>query len=330
MRLSSTFKTSLAIVVVFAVGTTGYMIIEHMNFADAFYMTTITVTTIGFQEVHPLSPEGRFFTIILAFAGVGVILVVASAAAKTVLEGKLKMLIGFNPEEKMIRKLTDHIVVCGYGRTGRAVVEVLQARKERFVVVEADRESCKALEEQHIPFLYGDSTKEDILLAAHVERAKTFLPCLSDDAHNVFAILLARQLNPSITIIARAVEEGSEARLHLAGANRVINPYRIGGMRLALTAINPTVADFIDTSLPGSSMELELSEYKITEGCQLAGSTLAGADFRKRFGVIVVAINRNDGGTFNPGPNEELKAGDVLVTLGPIKEQEALQKALAN
>lgn len=327
-RYKVVVRTTLVVIGVLAGGTAGYIVIEGMSAFDALYMTTITVTTIGFREVQPLSSAGKLFTIVIAFVGIGVILFVATEAARLVLEGKIRKFFGINWGAKMIKRLSDHIVVCGYGRTGRAVVEVLSARRVPFVVVELDRESCLELEEKNIPFVRGDVTQKKIQQAARVEKAKTFLACLAEDAHNVFAILLARQLNSELTIIARAVEEGSEDRLRMAGADKVINPYRLGGMRLALTALNPTVADFIDTSLPGSNMELELSEVEVASGSELAGKTLAGAEVRKRFGVIVVAIKRTEDGTFNPGPDEEIRPGDVLVTLGPIKEQEKLQKAL--
>jgi voltage-gated potassium channel len=196
-----------------------------------------------------------------------------------------------------------------------------------FIVIEEKEENCRQLEETGIPYLHGDATQEAVLMAAHVERAKTFLTCLADDAHNVYAILLARQLNPDINIIARAVDEGAEERLRRAGANRVINPYRLGGMRLAFTALKPTVMDFIEASLPGTSVELELAEIVVQPHSDLAGKTLAGAEVRQRFGIIVVALKRGDHSTFNPGPNEVMEAGDVLVALGPINALEQTEKA---
>jgi voltage-gated potassium channel len=227
----------------------------------------------------------------------------------------------------MLNRLTDHIVVCGYGRMGRAVVDTLRERKLQFVVVETNGDRCRRLEDEHIHVVQGDATRPEVLEAAKVAKAKTFIACLADDAHNVFAILLARQLNPGITIIARAVEEESEERLQLAGADRVINPYRLGGMRLAFTAIKPTVMDFIEASLPGTGMELELAEVRITSGSDLVGKTLAGAELRKRFGVIVVALMRGERSTFNPGPDEHIEAEDILVALGPTGALDAIERA---
>lgn len=326
-RLRAIARTTSAAILVLVAGTSGYMLIEGMTFFDALYMTTITVTTIGFQEVAPLSPIGRIFTIFMAFAGIGVILLVGTEFGKLVLEGRIGWLLGIRRDLTMSKRLSNHIVVCGYGRMGRTVVEVLRQRRTPFVVVEQEKESCRELEEIRVPVVHGDATQEAILRLARVEKARSFLACLADDAHNVFAILLARQLNPSITIIARAVEEQAEERLRLAGADQVTNPYRLGGMRLAMTALKPTVMDFVESSLAGTSEDLELAEVAVHENSELAGKTLAGADVRRRFGIIVVALKRADKSTFNPGPDEVIRAGDVLVTLGPLSCLERLEEA---
>jgi voltage-gated potassium channel len=326
-RARVVLRTTAAALGVVAVGTVGYMLIEGMNLLDAIYMTAITVTTIGFREVVPLSHSGQIFTIVMAFLGVGVILLVATELGHTVVEGDLRRIIGLRRDAGMIRKLKDHIVVAGSGRMGRAVVEVLTERRVPFVVIESNPDRVRELEEDRVPVVLGDATQESAQRAANVPAARTFLACLADDAHNVFAILLARQLKGDLAIIARAVEEGSEERLHLAGADKVINPYRLGGMRLAFTALKPTVMDFIEASLGGPDMELELTEIVVRATSELVGKTLAGADVRRRFGLIVVALKRKDHATFNPGPDTTIEAGDVLVTLGPVQAVDQLEKA---
>ena len=314
-------------IAVLGVGTVGYIVIEDQSTFDALYMTTITVTTVGFSEAFDLSPAGRLFTIILAFGGVGVILLIASEFARAMLDTDIRSIIGIRRDLTMIKKLSNHIVVLGYGRMGHAVVEVLRTRGIAYSVVDLDPERCRGLEEKHQPAVRGDATQEEVLRAAAIERAKTLITCLADDAHNVYAILLAKQLNPDITVIARAVEDGAEERLRLAGADRVLNPYRVGGTRLAITALKPTVTDFIDASLSGSSIELELAEVVVHPSSDLAGKTLAGAEVRQRFGIIVVALKRGEESTFNPGPDERIEAGDVLVALGPIQALEQIEQA---
>lgn len=326
-RVQVVVKAMVVGAAVLLVGTLGYVFIEKMSFFDALYMTTITVTTIGFKEVVELSMEGRLFTMLMAFTGVGVILMVATELAHAVVDADLRRLFGMRRGMKMLKRLSDHIVVCGHGRMGRAVVETLRARNVPFVVVESRPERCRELEDDKVPVVLGDATKENVLLEAKVDRARTFIACLADDAHNVFAILLAKQLNPAITVIARAVEEESEERLHLAGADRVLNPYRIGGLQLALTALKPTVMDFLKTSLPGHQEELELAEIRVHPTSQLAGRTLAGAEVRQRFGLIVVALKRGEKSVFNPGPTERIEAGDVLVALGPLQAIEDFERA---
>jgi voltage-gated potassium channel len=319
--------TAVAFAVI-GIGTAGYVAIERMTFLDALYMTVITVTTIGFREVQPLSDAGRVFTMVMAFAGIGVIFLAASEVGREVLQGDLRRFIGAQRGLSMVQKMENHVVVCGAGRMGRAVVEVLRARQVPFVVVEKNPERCRSLEEGRVPVVHGDATQEATLRAARAETAKTVLLCLADDAHNVFAILLARQLSPRAVIIARAVQEGSEERLRLAGADRVINPYRLGGMRLAYTAIKPTVMDFIEASLSGTAFELELAEFVVHPSSELAGTTLAGADVRRRFGIIVVALKRGDQRHFNPAPDTLIEPGDVLVALGPTQELERVERAL--
>ena len=302
---------------VIAAGTGGYMAIDGARPLDALYMTVITVTTIGFGEVFPLSEAGRIFTIVLAFAGVGVIFFVASEFARVVIEGDIERLLGLRKDLKMVGKLDRHIIVCGYGRMGRAVAEVFRQRGTPFVVIDDEFETCQELQSAGIPFVQGDASHQEALKAAGIERAATIIVCLPDDAHGVFTVLLARQLNPGLTIIARAVEERAEERLRMAGADRIINPYRIGGMRLAYTAIKPTVVDFVDASLPGTGGELELAEIRVSPGSELANRSLAGAQIRKRFGLIVIALRRGDRTMFSPDPDTVIEPGDVLVALGP-------------
>ena len=312
---------------VISAGTVGYMVIEGLSLRDALYMTTITVTTMGFKEIAPLSVPGRICPIAMAFAGIGVIFFTGTEVARVILEGNLRRFIDKTRENTMIKRLSDHIIVCGHGRLGQAVVEVLREHENPFVVVECNTEICDQLEQKHIPFIQGDATQEDVLRTAGIERAKTFLSCMGDDAHNVYAILLARQLCPSITIIGLAVEDGSEDRLRLAGAHQVINPYKLGGKRLALTAIKPAMMDFIDASMLGSTMELELAEIKVEKGSELEGRTLAEAHVRRNFGVIIVARKRGDDTCFNPPSDFRMQQGDTLIALGPLKALEGAEKA---
>lgn len=322
------FRVAVAVVTILAIGTVGYMVFDHASVFDAFYMTTITVTTVGFSEVFPLSPAGRAFTIVLAMAGMGVILLAVSELARAVLEGDLRRLFGIRRDMGMIDKLSDHIVVCGYGRSGREVVSALTDRLEPVVVVESNQEATSELTDSRTPVVVGDATQESTLRSAGVERARTLIACLNDDAHNVYTILLARQLNPAIRLMARAVGSNAEERLHLAGAHTVINPYALGGQRLALTATQPAVIDFIEASLGARGMDIDFAQISIPTNSTLAGQTLAGAEVRTRFGVIVVGLMRGDTTLFNPAPDTRIEAGDVLIALGPREDIARCQQAV--
>jgi len=313
---------------VLLVGTVGYMAIEHAPTLDAMYMTVITVTTIGYREVFPLSTAGRWFTMFLALAGVGIMLYVVSIVAGVIVEADVRRVLGLRRDRRMTKKLSNHIVVCGAGRTGGALAEILASKGADFVLIDKDQQLCQEFEASGLYVVDGDATTRKTLEAAGVDRASTLIACLGDDAHNVYAILLARQLNSKINIVARALEEGSEERLRLAGADRIINPYRTGAMRLAYTALKPAVVDFIDASLPGvGGGGLELAEIRVRENSHLAGQTLAGANVRQAYDVIVVGIRREAGSTFNPPPGMEIQPGDILVALGPTHGLESLEQA---
>ena len=323
----SLIRVFLISAAVLLVGTVGYMVLQEASPLDALYMTVITVTTIGYREVFPLSTAGRWFTMFLALSGVGIMLYVVSIVAGMIVETDVRRVLGIRRDRRMTMKLSNHIVVCGAGRTGHALAEILASKGATFVVVDTNPELCRKLEGAGVHVVDGDATTRAALETARIERASTLIACLGDDAHNVYTILLARQLNPSINIVARALEEGSEERLRLAGADRIINPYRTGAMRLAYTALKPTVVDFLDASLPGAGGDLELAEVPIHPDSVLAGQTLAGANVRQTYDVIVVAIRRSGRSTFNPPPGMEILPGDILVALGPTEGLEALERA---
>jgi len=327
LRRRAVFRTSLAGAAVMLVGTLGYMMIEKLSFLNALYMTTITVTTIGFKEVVPLSPAGRFFTIFMAFAGVGTIFLAGTEIARAIVDTNIRRIIDKRRENSMIKLLSEHIIVCGHGRIGRAVTDSLRDEGTPFVVIDSDPEVCAMLAEENVAVIEGDSTREESLEAAGIRRASTFLACLGNDAEDVFSILLARQLNPSLKIIAVAREEESIARLRLAGAQTVINPYQLGGVRLALSATKPAVMEFIDASLLGGNLDLELAEIRIEEGSRLSRRTLAEARVRSEYGIIVVALKKSEESIFNPHAGVRIEEDDILIALGP--PESLAQAALA-
>lgn len=226
----------------FVAGAAGYTHVEGVPWWDAFYMTVITITTVGFGHVFPLSPAGQVLTVALLGAGIGVFLFLASEVGRSIMEGELRRYLGHVRRVRMIERMTGHDVVCGYGRMGRAAVDALRRAGRPVVVVEARSELTGDLAEGGCPVVTGDATREASLRAANVEHASGLVCCLADDANNLYTVLTARSLNPDLVIVARAAGDGAEQRILQAGADEVVNPYQLGGARLAHLLFDPAGA----------------------------------------------------------------------------------------
>jgi voltage-gated potassium channel len=309
-------RSGLFLAAIFAGGTIGYRVIEHAPWWDCFYMTAITLTTVGYREIFPLSGVGEAFTVVLLLAGIGAILTVATQVGRTVLEGELQEFLGKARRSRMIGNLSGHQIVCGCGRVGMAVAQELKAAGKDVVVIEMDAEKARQVQDMGFSVVVGDATNEATLKTAGLDRASGLVACLNDDARNVYTVLTARSMNPDLVIVARASEEGADKRLLRAGATRVVNPYLHGGVRLAHILLKPNVVDFLDVSLTSGALGLELEQLHLGAGNVLIGRTLAEADLRRRCGVGVVAVWRS--GTLHPNPEAafRLAEGDVLVVLG--------------
>ena len=307
------------VMLITAFGTIGYMVVEGWNFLDSLYMTIITISTAGFREVHELSPKGMIFTILLIVGGVGTALIAFTAGARFILEGEIREIFGRKKLEKKIRELKDHYIICGYGRMGRIVARELKEEGVKCVVVEKNPESLE--EKEAVLFLIGDATRDPTLKEAGIEKARGLISVLPNDAENLFTVLSARGLNPNILIVARAVEEGSEQKLLRAGANKVVSPYLIGGLRMAHTVLKPTVVDFIEFTTKSGNIDLQMQEVTVQDGSILIGRSLEACTVGDDWGVIIVAIKQTTGETrFNPTHQSVIRAGDILIVLGEISK----------
>jgi len=306
------------------VGSAGYMLIEGWNCLDALYMTIITIASVGYKEVHDLSPNGRMFTIILIISGVGSVAYALATIAKIVLEGEIKEIFGRGRLEKKIKELKDHYIVCGYGRMGKIICRELREKNIKFVVVE---QKPNVLEEKGDILIYeGDATRDEILKGVGIEKAKGLISVLPTDAENLFVVLSARELNPNLFIVARAGEEGSEQKLMRAGADRVVSPYHIGGLRIAHTLLKPAVVDFIEFATKSGNIDLQMEELTVQDGSKLAGFTLDECGIGRELGIIIVAIKKTSGDMkFNPTFRTTIKAGDTLIALGEISKLKMLE-----
>ncbi len=305
-------------------GTAGYMFIERWNFLDSLYMTVITITTVGFQEIKPISPSGRIFTIFLILTGVGVIAYTLGLFAQTMIEFQIVSILGRKKLE-----LKDHYIICGYGKLGKVVANELMLRGIPYLVIEKNPELKDDLERNRHPYLIGDATAEDILIEAGIERAKGIVALLSSDADNLFLTMTARTLNPNLFILSRADEEHTYKKLLRVGADRVIMPHLVGGQRVANLIARPTVSEFLELTVYNREIELEMEELKVGKGSPLNGVTLEDSGIRQKMDVIIVAIRKKDRGmVFNPSSKTKIEEGDILIALGQRNSLRKLSELL--
>lgn len=294
-----------------------------MSVVDALYQTVMTVSTVGFREVpeDPSTPW-RLFTIAVIFAGVGAALYTAGTLIELLVKGWLTDTWGRRRMEHRIHALQGHIIVCGWGRVGQQVADHVVGAGRPVVVIESDPGRWEAV--PHLKVL-GDATEDEVLVRAGIERADCLVAAIDTDADNLYVTLSCRSLNPRLVIVARARVASAEAKLLQAGANRVVNPQQIGGVRMAAMALQPVVADFLDAVMHDGSLEFRLGEVPVTDGSPLAGKTLREAAVRERTGALVLALRDADGRfETNPGPSSLLAGGQVIVAIGTAAHLEDL------
>jgi voltage-gated potassium channel len=314
LRRKFIFAVSL-VVLVASFGTVGYMLLEGWNFIDSLYMTVITLASVGFKEIHDLSLVGRIFTIILIIGGVGTVAYALTAGAKIILEGELQEVYGRRRLEKKIKELKNHYIVCGYGRMGKIICRELREKNIKFVIVEKQPELHQ--ENRDLLIFPGDATKDEVLKELGIEKAKGLVSVLPTDAENLFVVLSARGLNSNLFIVVRAGEEGSEKKLVRAGADKVVSPYHIGGLRIAHTVLKPAVVDFIEFATKSGNLDLQMEEILIKESSELVGKSLDECGIGRELGIIIVAIKKPNGEMkFNPTFKSAIKTGDTLIALG--------------
>ena len=305
----------------------GYHLIEGLDWFDSLYMTVITLTTVGFGEVKPLSDAGRAFTVVMVLVGVGVAMWFLRNLVEVVVGEEMRNLWGRWKMERKVGAMEGHFIICGYGRIGREVATEFARFEVPFVVIERDPDVVRELREAGVLVVQGDATDDGVLESAGVGRAKGLVAAASSDAENVFIILSARSLNPDLFIVARSETEVGQKKLLKAGADRVITPYAIGGRRIAVAALRPTVFEFLDTVMRGDEVRWSLEEVEIRPGSELEGRSLREADVRGRTGAVVLAVKTASGQLLtNPSPDRPLEAGDTLIALGTFEQLEKLGK----
>jgi voltage-gated potassium channel len=311
---------------VLVAGTAGYVALGF-PFIDAVYQTVTTVTTVGFRELHPLSTGGRIFTMALILVGVGTVLYTFTLVLEAVVEGQVQELLGRKRMERQIGRMSDHVIVCGFGRVGRNLAQYVANAGDDVVVIENDPTRAAAAEgPAHV--VRGDATSDEVLKEAGIDRARVLVTALNTDADNLFVTLTARSLREDLFIVARARVESSEAKLAQAGADRVVNPQRIGGSRMAAFVLQPHVAEFLDVVMHDGTLEFRLEELPLPDGSPLAGRSLREAHIRDSTGALILALRDSEGEfTTNPPPETVLETGQILIAIGTEAQLKALAAA---
>lgn len=303
-------------ILVVCTGVVGYSIIGDVDLADALYMTIITVTTVGYNETIELDEFGRIFTMFIIITGFMSLSLMVVIIAGMVVEGEIKNLIGRQTVDKKTRKLREHFIICGFGRIGQAIARDLSARNVEFVCIEHEVEAVRQGDELEYNMVLGDATDDETLIKAGIERARGLISATGDDAKNVYVTLSARQINPTIYIVARGNEKTTEDKLRRAGADRVVLPYLTGAHQMAHGAIYPHAIDLIDFASRDLQLDYILQEVHVLTTSPLVNHTLAELQLARKLSVIIVGIKRKDDMIFNPKADETILAGDILIAIG--------------
>jgi voltage-gated potassium channel len=315
------------LVAVIIVGVLGYELIEGWNLLDSVYMTITTITTVGYREVHDLSDGGRIFSIFLMIGGVGGAFYALSGIVGYVVEGNIGTVWEKRKMQNQINALKNHFILCGFGRVGEEIARTFKEENVPFVIVENRQERIAALENMDYLYLRGDATRDDVLRAASIERARGLIAAVGDDVDNTYITLSARGLCPEIFIEARASSMEAQTKLERAGADRVILPHAIGGSRMALLALQPAVVDFIDNVVYSRGREMRLENVDIKENSRLSGMNIR--EVRDKTGVTTLAIQKK-GKVLTPNPpgDESIGEGDKLIVIGTKTQLASLEEGL--
>ena len=330
---STTVKKALTILSILLllvlISTTGIKLIEGWSWLDCLWHTVITISTVGYGEVHPLSVPGKIFTMAVIVVAFALFAYGASTVASMIFEGELRKIFTTKRMEKMVAKLKNHTIVCGLGRTGQAAVKELSREKIPFVVIEKNEERIEEAKEKYpnLIYIHGDATQDETLIKAGVKSAANMIVATADDADNLFITLSAKNLNPRLRIVTRANREENVIKLKRAGATEVILPNVIGGLRMASLAIRPSVVSFLDIVTHHGEIDLRLEEVEVPKDSPFHGKLLKELDIPKKTGVIVIGIRREDGSfILNPTSTTMVLEGDKLIIIGTKEQAEKLKR----
>jgi voltage-gated potassium channel len=313
-KLKVAFLILLSIILI---GTLGFHFIEGWDILEALYTTVTTMSTVGYGDYYPRTTTGQVFTIFLIIFGVGTMLYTIGLMAESMVEGRIRSMMGWGKMDKTIKKMNNHYIICGCGRIGFLISKELAEEKVEFVVVDNNPEVLQKVEEEGLVYLKGDATNDKTLISAGIKRARGVVCVLPTDAENLYVILTAKELNPNVYILSRSEEEQSEHRLLRAGADRVMSPYTLGGVRMAMAILRPAMLDFIEITTRRQSLELRMEEIAVCDGSPMIGKSLEDSEIRQKYGLIIVAVKKDSGKMmFNPVASYIIENGDKLIAMG--------------
>ncbi len=320
---------AIAILVTLVGGTVGFVLIDGYPVFDAFYMTLITVTTVGYGEIHPLSRAGRVFNSCLILFGVITLLLAVGAMTQTIIELELNQFFGKRRVKGMIDRLEGHIILCGFGRVGRGAADELRQAALPFVVVDHDEDRVERAMKEGMLGVLADASRDETLRDVGIDKAKGLIATLSSDADNLFLILTAKTLNPNLQLCARVSEESSEQKMRRAGADFVFAPYNSTGHRMAQAIVRPHVQQFLDFTTRNIGFDVGIEQVQVGHRCSFSGRSLEEMAIRRDTGVIVLAIRRSSGEMlFNPPPEAKVVSGDYLIAMGEPRSLQKLEHVL--
>jgi voltage-gated potassium channel len=321
------FLAPLVMMLLVLIGTYGYVLLEDLDPFDGLYLTVMTLTTVGYGDLHPKTTAGQTFTMVLVLGGVFTFFYSAMELIRILFTGEIQELLGKYRMERQLGELQGHLIVCGFGRMGRIVCQEFSQERLPFVVIDTRPAVFDKFEIAHGFPLPGDATSDETLKRAGIDRARGLVTVMASDADNLYATMSARLLNDKLYIVARVEDPNSEKKLLRAGANRVVSPYRIGGGRIVHAVLRPTVVDFIELATKTEHFDLQIEETQVSAGSSLAGTTVLKSGVRSNLKIIIVAIKKAPGHMiFNPAPETLIEAGDILVAIGHREHLDQLDK----
>jgi voltage-gated potassium channel len=318
----------LLLVLLVLAGMVGYRNFLSVSWIDALYMTIITISTVGYQEVAPMTSSAKLFSVVLILLSLGTVGYLLTNIASSLFESNIMETLRRRKMKNSIERLENHYIVCGCGETGSSVIDYLASKKVPFVVIDNNEDIIANLNNHGILAFVGNATQEEVLAQAHIHRAKGLIASLSRDSFNVYTVLTARGMNPDLYIVAKAIEKGADEKLKKAGANNTISPNEIGGRRLAAALVRPSIISFLDAITMAGGVEFDLEEVVIHQRSSLINCTLREARIPEKTGLMVMAIKKKESMkmTFNPSSDEILTEGDTMIVLGQQSQVNILRE----